>query len=232
MNWRRGRRDNSIATFKGAWVAFFGPDGVGKSTVIDRLQGQLEGSFCGCLRFHFRPRFGCRRTDEEPVTAPHAQTPRGLLSTTLKLAYWLLDFWLGYFFLIRPALRRSELVIFDRYFSDMLVDPVRYRLRDSARTLAALMVKFAPQPDLYVLLDAPAESVQLRKQEVSPAESHRQREAYRKLLGSLPGALVIDANRPLEQVSHDAAVAIAGFQFREAASRNRFVPEHDFTSCK
>jgi thymidylate kinase len=208
------------------WVAFFGPDGVGKSAVIDRLQQKVEGEFSGCARFHFRPRFGCRRRDAAPMTAPHAQTPRGLLFSTCKLLYWLFDCWLGYIFQVLPSLRRSELVIFDRYLPDLLVDPVRYRLPASAMNLTAQIVKWVPLPDLCILLDAPAECVRQRKQEVSPAESRRQRAAYLRLFQSLPRSLVVNANCPIEQVAQNVSAAIMMLYSRSAQ------PESELSDCR
>ena len=43
------------------------------------------------------------------------------------LSAFFLDHWVGYIFKVRPALGRSNFVIFDRYFHDVLVDPRRYR---------------------------------------------------------------------------------------------------------
>ncbi len=217
----RGRAQQLHRDRPGLWIAFFGPDGVGKSAVIERLPNELAGAFSGCAHFHFRPRFGARETEGEPVTAPHAQTPRGSLISYCKLLYWLLDCWLGYCFLVRPALRRSGLVIFDRYLPDLLVDPVRYRLPVSAMKFAFWLVKLAPQPDLWVLLDAPAETVQQRKPEVSPAESCRQHLAYLKLFESLRNALVIDADGPVEEVTREAAAKILSMPHQDSRGHDR-----------
>jgi guanylate kinase len=52
---------------RGLWIAFFGPDGAGKSAVIEELSGKLETSFVGITRFHFRPRFRRQGVDWPPV---------------------------------------------------------------------------------------------------------------------------------------------------------------------
>jgi len=199
---------------QGLWIAFFGPDGVGKSTVIERLPNNLAGAFSGFAHGHFRPRFGLRQAQAKPVTAPHAQTARGSLISYGKLMYWLLDCWLGYGFKVRPALRRSRLVIFDRYVPDLLVDPVRYRLPVSAMKFASWLVTLAPQPDICVLLDAPAEIVQPRKREISLAETQRQRLAYLKFFEGSRKALVVDAGGPVEEVAREVAAMISSCKFR------------------
>ena len=207
------QRTNSHA--RGLSIAFLGPDGVGKSAVIDDLRARLGAVFTGFIRFHFRPRFGKGDLNRAPVTRPHAQRPRGIFISIGKLLYWLLDYWIGYFAVCVPARRRGELVMFDRYLPDILVDPVRYRLPARAMRLATRLAKLAPQPNLYVLLDAPAETAQQRKQEISLAESQRQRFAYLAMFAGLPNGLVVNADRPLEEVVHQLALAICSFRIAD-----------------
>jgi thymidylate kinase len=136
-----------------------------------------------------------------PVTDPHARPPRSLPVSVLKLLYWVVDYWFGYLAVIRPALLSSTLVLFDRYYDDLLVDPKRYRLPVSSLHFARLLARLVPRPDLYVVLDVPAELVQQRKAEVSCAESRRQRIAYLQMFRSLPNALIIDAAEPVDNVT-------------------------------
>jgi len=186
---------------RGLWVAVFGPDGAGKSAVIKRLAHELSLSFHGIQPFHFRPMFRRQLKDSHPVTRPHGKLPRGAAISIFKLLYWLADCWYGYMVTIRPARAGLRLVIFDRYFDDILIDPRRYRLPKSCQWFAKLVVDLAPRPDVYVLLDAPAEVVQKRKPEVSPAESQRQRMAYLEMFRSLPNAFVVDAAFPVDEVA-------------------------------
>jgi thymidylate kinase len=196
---------------RGLWIAFFGPDGVGKSAVIEEAKALLGSSFSGVTLLHFRPRFGRRGRNRMPVTDPHGKVPRGLLISLAKLLYWLVDCWWGYFAVIRPALRCSGLVVFDRYYPDILVDPRRYRLPEGCRGFARYVVSLAPCPDLCVLLDAPAEVVQRRKQEVSPAESQRQRLAYLAMLQFLPDKLVVSADGPVSEIARQVNTAVSAF---------------------
>jgi thymidylate kinase len=194
---------------RGLWIAFFGPDGAGKSAVIAELVGKLEARFSGAEKFHFRPRFRRHGVDHPPVTAPHAQMPRSTVASLGKLIYWLVDCWFGYLMTIRPALANSQLVIFDRYLPDMLVDPLRYRLPASCRWFARMLLPLLPRPDLCILLDASAEVVQQRKQEVSLAESQRQRAAYLDMFEVLPNTLLVDAALSVEEVAQQIANAIS-----------------------
>ena len=96
----------------------------------------------------------------------------------------------------------STLVIFDRYYHDLIADPCRYRY-GAPLSWARLLGRAVPQPDLVFILDAPPEIIQARKQEVPFAESARQRAAYLALVPYLRAAHVIDAAQPLSQVVAD-----------------------------
>ncbi len=214
----------SAGNFPGLWIAVFGPDGAGKSAVIERLQTQLGNVFRGVARFHFRPMFRPYALEKPPVADPHAKPQRGRLISLCKLIYWLLDCWFGYLVAIRPALFRSRLVVFDRYFPDILVDPHRYRVPTSALWLARRLLPLIPQPDLCILLDVPAEVVQQRKREVSLSESQRQRVAYLALFEALPASVAINADQPLDEVTQQVASRIFEFLADRAAEAQKPAP--------
>ena len=194
-------RRSSFNNRQGLWVAVFGPDGAGKSAAIQRLTQELSLCFRGIERYHFRPMFRRRWQHSSPVTNPHGKPPRGSLLSVLKLLYWLADYWYGYLAIIRPALLNSTLVLFDRYYHDVLVDPQRYRLPVSTLWFAKFLAWLVAPPDLYVLLDVPAEVLQQRKPEVSCDESHRQRLAYLQMFQSMPNAFIVDAACSLDELT-------------------------------
>jgi thymidylate kinase len=65
-----------------------------------------------------------------------------------------------------------------------------------------------PQPRLWVLLDAPAEILQARKQEVQAEESARQRQAYLSLVQKQQNYVIVNASQPLSKVITDVEHAI------------------------
>jgi thymidylate kinase len=71
-------------------------------------------------------------------------------------------------------------VQFDRYFHDVLVDPLRYRY-GGPTWYAAFLCRLLPEPDLVILLDANEDLILARKTELPRAEIQRQRVAYRNL---------------------------------------------------
>src|SRR5262245_49474187 len=203
----------------GLVVAVLGPDGCGKSTVIERMTADLAPAFRRTRRLHLRPRvLAGRKADSHTVTDPHGLPPRGRVVSLAKLAHFLVDYVAGYAFHILPAAWRSTLVVFDRYYHDLLVDPRRFRY-GGAMALARWTAKRVPEPDLWVLLDAPAEVLQTRKREVPSAESERQRRAYLELACGFSNAAVVDASQPLERVVAEVNAAVARFLEQRLARR-------------
>lgn len=175
---RRGVR--RIIQPTGILVSVLGPDGVGKSTLIEGLPDAFGASFLRRRVFHWRPEAFSRRRNNRSVTDPHGQVPRGTLISMAYLAAFFVDSWIGYLIRVRPLLAGSGLVQFDRYFHDVLVDPQRYRY-GGPKWFAALLCRLLPEPDLVILLDAEEDLILERKTELTRAEIQHQRELYRRL---------------------------------------------------
>ena len=193
----------------GLFVAVLGPDGAGKSTLATGLVDSTRGAFRRYRVFHLRPMLVGKRKSAGPVTDPHGQPPRSSLVSTLKLAAYVLDYAAGYWMLIRPLVARSGLVVFDRYYQDLLTDPRRFRYSGPAWLVKALG-QVVPSPDLVLLLDAPPAVTLSRKQEVEPAEARRQRRSYLSLVKGIPAANIVDAARDASQVRDQATRIVAG----------------------
>lgn len=203
----------------GLMVVFLGADGSGKSTVIERVEQDLAPAFRRTQYMHLRPRLGRAASENStPVIDPHGQPPRSWITSTLKMFYFLFDYGVGYLWKIYPQLVRSTFVLFDRYYQDLLVDSKRYRYGGSM-WLARLVGKLIPKPDLWILLDAPAEVLQRRKQEVPFAETARQQEAYLNLVSHFPNAVIVDSSKPLDEVLADVNKAILDFMARRTNKR-------------
>lgn len=198
----------------GLVVAVLGPDGAGKSTVIEGIRRELAQVFRRTDYFHLRPRVLRRGgAGNASATDPHALAPRGQLASLAKLAMFVVDAWLGHALRVFPLKRRSSLVIFDRYGQDMLADPLRYRL-STPRWLNAVLLWPIPLPDLWLILDAPAPVLLGRKPEVSAAACAAQLGGYQRLLQQLPHAVGIDTAQP-QQASIAAACEAVLARMRE-----------------
>lgn len=228
-----GKRLGRALRPSGLMVAVLGVDGAGKSTVMARVREDLAPAFWSTKLYHGRalesPLRWTKRVRQErqerdllklelesaatasphavplgPGRDPHDKPSRGLALSLVKLGLWWADYTLlGYVADVQPQLRRSALVIFDRYYHDLLIDPTRHRY-GGPMWLAKAVGRIFPQPHLVLLLDAPAEVLHARKQEVSLEETSRQREAYLDLVRKLPNGHVVDASRPVTEVVTEA----------------------------
>lgn len=136
------------------------------------------------------------------------------------MLYYALDYVIGYACHIYPALVCSTLVIFDRYFDDILIDPARYRYA-GPRAWVKMMAPLIPRPDLTFVLSASPEILETRKGELTRDESVRQLDAYRAHSKSRPNVFEIDANQDLDHVVADIGSATLSYMQSRASDRRR-----------
>lgn len=197
----------------GLMITVLGPDGSGKSSVCE---GILDSPKCGMPfsgRHHVHlfkrilPDLGdiakghlIPRNDQSTTTEdPHASPPNGPLVSTLRLLYLTFSSWVSEFAWARHQLSKNAIIVGDRHLVDVVVDPLRFRYGGSRR-IGHWLSRLAPQPDLFILLNAPPEVLQQRKQEVPFAETARQVVAYRELAESMNNVHVVDASQSVDDV--------------------------------
>ena len=202
----------------GLVVAILGPDGVGKSTVVREVRATSEPAFFFTRVVHFPPRLA-RLFQGERVSEPHRLAAWPLPISAFKIMYWVVSITLDYFLHLRPQMVRATLVLYDSYLLDILVDPLRYRY-GGPLWLARLVWRLSPQPEtVVILLDAPIETIGMRKRELPFEEMARQRKAYRALMKDLANAVVVDASRPTKTVAADVTRAILAHLAARTAKR-------------
>ena len=189
-----------------AVLSIVGPDGAGKSTLIDALVAEgLAGA--PVLRMR-RPGVLYRRTIPDiVVTEPHRDPPYSQLMSLAKTAYIFVDVYLGWKLRIQPFVRRGGWVIIERGWWDIAVDPRRYRMRPHGGLLW-LLGRLLPRPDLLMVLEAPPEIVYARKTELSLDELDRQMKAWRRHLPASQRRVFLDASRPARDVLEQAVTEL------------------------
>jgi thymidylate kinase len=193
----------------GLHIAILGPDGAGKSTVINHLQNSA-GSYFGEIRYyHWRPEvlpeFGVLLRQREkqvgPTADPHLKAPHNPMKSAIRLSYYLLDYWIGWPPRIWRPKAKNHLVLFDRYAADMWCDPRRYRLRLPDRLLRT-MCKLVPQPQLTFVLAASADIIHQRKPEIAKDDLVKLLARYRSLADG-QRTFVVDCSQPAAIVAQE-----------------------------
>lgn len=182
-------------------IAILGPDGAGKSTIIDNLLKKISGIKKTITLQHLKPVYLNKGNVKKRgvVTDPHAKKPRNSIASFIKLIVWACESWFYYLFTKR---KNSTLEIFDRYFDDILVDPKRYRCSTNLK-LVKLISKLIPRPNLFFVLVANPETIQKRKQEVPFEETESQVHKYTQFSHDQKNSILINTDKDIKQNTNE-----------------------------
>ena len=201
--WSRLARPNGI------FVALIGPDGSGKTTVVQGLRGSMRPLFRDHHHYHGRfevlPRlaafrdlaFGAigRKPSESSknklLSSGNIPKP-GLGRVLLHVTYYSLDYFLGHW-IIRKAQARGDIIIFDRYFYDWFIHSYFDR---TPEWLLPFLKFILPRPDLVVFLRNSPDIIRGRKPELAADEIANQNARCRKIVGSIPYAMTVSTDMP------------------------------------
>ena len=163
----------------GIFLSISGPDGSGKTTVIGQALHELGVTYGkeAVNYAHFRPSLLPRiaevakkaRAVEKVDTSydqPHRAKPSGLSGSAARLCYYWLDYMGGYLHSVRPMLKRPHVVLFDRYYYDMIADSFRSRIALPMPFLR-FMGRLLPLPQYAFFIHVDPEEVHRRKQELT-----------------------------------------------------------------
>lgn len=163
--------------YKGFSIGFTGPDGSGKTTVIDLICSNLSKAHNNIELFHFRPTVlsnigevahnaGLTKTVDKEFNKPHRGAKTGFFNSILRLCYYTSDYIIGYYRKIRKSLYRRSTIIFDRYYTDIIADSRRSRIYLDTHFLYYWGKLFIPSLNYNILLTADADTILARKQEL------------------------------------------------------------------
>lgn len=181
-----------------AFIAFLGPDGCGKSTILREVGTYFKNAGTAVVYYHWRPDPFRKNRGNQTAPDPHGKPPRSCITSCIKL-FWIVANWqIGWWTGLRRASRRG-LVLFDRCYTDILIDPARYRYGGPVG-LARLMEFFVPRPDLVFLLDADAALLLARKQELSFPILKQLRHTYLACANKRSNFYILDASKPVGEM--------------------------------
>jgi thymidylate kinase len=177
---------------RGVGAAVMGPDGAGKSTLIESLERELplpvEGIYMGLYQ-------GTENTPPKRSPIPGMALAANIARQQRR---WLRGLRLR---------RAGSIVLFDRYTYDSLL-PTGRPISRLGKLRRGLLGHAAPGPDLLIVLDAPAEVLFERKGEHDLELLDLHRRGLLALAERLPGGVVVDASQDAETVARDAIDAI------------------------
>jgi thymidylate kinase len=180
-----------MRTRRGIAVGVIGPDGAGKTTLVNGLRDALPFP----TRILYMGLTGGRLPRADALRVPGVVLAARLAILWLRWAVGLYH------------RARGRVVLFDRYTFDGTV-PSGRRQRMLARASRRLQARACPQPDLVLLLDASGDTMHARKGEYEPERLEEWRAAYGRLGGRLARLEVLDAEQPVDAVRRDALAAI------------------------
>ena len=204
---------NYLCTNTGFAIGFTGPDGVGKTTVIEMLIERLGGVFRTAHSYmHFRPMLfgnlgevahsaGLKREVDRNYNDPHRGKKVGVVNSLVRLAYYSVDYIVGYWLKVKSQIRITRLVVFDRYYTDVICDSRRSRIFLNYKFLYWFGRVFVPQLDYNVLLTASVETILVRKQELTREGIERINEKIEYLAGKRGYVKFVNDGAPEEVVT-------------------------------
>ena len=172
------RIKNYICSNTGFSIGFTGPDGSGKTTVIDTILERIAPVFKTAHKYyHFRPALfgnlgevahsaGIKKEVDRNYSDPHRGGKTGKVSSFLRLCYYSLDYIIGYFAKVKSITRITRVVVFDRYYTDIICDSRRSRIYLSPKFLYWWGKLFIPTLSYNILLTASCDTILARKREL------------------------------------------------------------------
>ena len=175
-------------------VSFMGVDGSGKSTLIELLRKKLKNKFRKIKYIHLRPYLIL--LDKSTVQAnPHkSKKTWPILLNLFRILYWLIIY---RFFFYLFGNNSNQLIIFDRYAHDLMIDPIRYKF-NLPINIAKFILDLFPNPNLWIVVNAPIKVLEKRKKELPTKELKRQIRTYLNFAKQRKNSIVVNTNNSVQ----------------------------------
>lgn len=189
------------------FLCLIGPDGSGKSTISNEIIESISDIFEEKHYYHghfgilpelskFIPFYKSKEENmNESDSSKEYQTPNKFIASIL-MVYYAIDYIFGYAKIFRNR-SKGNLIIFDRYFYDYIIQPSSFGINSLLFRVLSLLI---PSPDLVIYLHSPSELIYTRKPELTTQEIDRQAGICAQLIRHLPNAYQVDNSLHLDQV--------------------------------
>lgn len=191
-------------------IALLSPDGGGKSSIFNCLEESCWGTFHGIEKKYFRPRvfknlgsynlINPTKEDSDNPN-PHGKEPDGLIKSFIRYFFYNLDFIFGYLYIKKLCIKK-KLIVFDRYYYDYFVDIKRYKY-SFPKWIPKAFAWSIPKPNIIFILSGDPQILYDRKKELPIEELKRQIVEYEALARKYKNTVIINVNKPLEEVTMD-----------------------------
>lgn len=183
----------------GIFLIILGCDGVGKTSLINMFIKPISLNHAYLFRkykyFHFAP-FSKYQSKNPKISLPTKEQPYSFIISLIKIIYLYFVFLFGYIFTTKLLLKKSTVVIIDRYFYDILVFPSRYKIK-----LPSMIIKFftkiVPKPDLTFIITANNQQIYDRKKEIEFNKIEEIQNKYKSLKKFIGNTFIIDNSKDL-----------------------------------
>jgi hypothetical protein len=197
---------------RGRFVVLVGPDGVGKTAVARALLDEYRGT---AAYFHFLPPIHgplLHSLGPAPTPPPKAAPGGWLVLGWIRLLRNTVRCWLGYLRTVRPALKRSWLIIGDRWLYGYVVQPYALKFH-GPEWLARAAMRLLPRPHLVVNLSAPPHVIRERKQELTLSQIEQELLAWPSL--PVDNLRTLDATRLPREIASEILLALGSCRGQE-----------------
>lgn len=180
---------------RGEIITFSGVDGAGKSTVLLKFRDVVESKYRKSVKvLRHRPsvlpilsamKYGKKGAEQKSVSRlPRSGNNRNPISSIFRFLYYYTDYIIGQWIIYFNYTLRGITVIYDRYYFDFMVDPIRSNIRMPG-IISSLGFGLIKKPTLNIFLYADPKIILSRKKELPEEEIKKLTTGYRSLFDTL-----------------------------------------------